>query len=124
MRRRKSMKFTAKQFAEALMDSLSDTDPKHLDLVLDNFVAVLAENNALRMYDEIANEFHKLEQAKKGIKRVEVMSAHPLNSENEKEILHELNKLSKGHYEIKKQVDESLIGGVVIRMDDQVLDTS
>ena len=118
------MKFTAKQYAQALMDSLTDTDPKHIDLILDNFVFVLVENNALRMYDEIAEEFHKLELEKKGIKQVEVTSAHPINHENEKDILHELNKLAKNHYEIKKKVDESLIGGVVIRMEDQVLDAS
>ena len=118
------MKFTAKQFAEALMDALSDTDPKHTDLILDNFVTVLADNNALRMYSEIANEFHKLELAKKGIKQAEITSAHELNSENEKQILHELNKLAKGHYELNKKVDESLIGGVVIRLEDQVLDAS
>ena len=118
------MKYTAKQYAEALMDSLTDTDPKDQNLVLDNFAAVLASNNDLRMFDDIAAEFHKLELAKKGIKQVEVTSAHPINAENEKEILHELNKLVKGHYELDKKVDEKIIGGVVIRMDDQMIDAS
>jgi F-type H+-transporting ATPase subunit delta len=118
------MKFSAKQYAEALMDSLNDTDPKDNDKILDNFVSVLAANNDLRLFDEIASEFHKLELAKKGIKEVEVTSAHPLNKENELQILHELNKLAKGNYEIKKKIDEQILGGVVIRLDDKMLDAS
>jgi len=39
-------------------------------------------------------------------------------------ILQELNKLVKGHYELKKKIDEQLIGGVVIRIDDQMIDAS
>lgn len=106
------------------MDSLSDTSPKDQEKVLDNFVKVLAENNDLRLFDQIEQEFHKLDLAKQGIKQVEVTSAHPLNKENEKAILDELNKLVKGKVELKKEVDERLIGGVVIRMEDQVIDAS
>ena len=118
------MKYSAKQYALALFESLAETDPKDSGTVLDNFVKVLAENNDLRLFDEISEEFHKLELNKKGIKQVEVTSAHPLTHENEKEILHELNKLVKGEYELKKKVDENLIGGVVIRMDDKMIDAS
>ena len=118
------MKFTAHNYAEALLDAISDTNPKDTDKVLDNFVQVLAQNNDLRLFEDIASEFHKLELAKKGIKQVEVTSAHPLNKENEQEILHELNKLAKGNYEIKKKIDEQLLGGVVIRLEDKMLDAS
>lgn len=118
------MKYSAKQYAQALMDSLDGTNPADMEKVLDNFVKILAENNDLRQFDEISEEFHKLELAKKGISQVEVVSAHPINRENEKEILHELNKLVKGDIELKKKLDENIVGGVVIRMDDQVLDAS
>ena len=66
------MKYSAKQYAQALWDSVTDTDPKDLDLVLNNFAAILAENNDLRLFDQIGEEFHKLELAQKGIKQVEV----------------------------------------------------
>lgn len=118
------MRFSAKQYAKALMDVLSDTDPKDTDKVLDNFARTLSENSDLRLYDQIAEEFHKLELAQQGIRQVEVKSAKPLNRENEKIILEELNKLVKGRIELKKSIDERLIGGVVIQMEDQVLDAS
>ncbi len=118
------MKFSAKQYAKALMDTIHETNPKDQDKVLDNFARVLAENNDLRLYDQIAEEFHKLDLAKQGIKQVEVTSAHPLSRENEKAIVEELNKLVKTKIELKKQVDDRLIGGVVIQMEDQVIDAS
>lgn len=118
------MKFSAKQYAQALMDSLESVGPKDQDRVLDNFAKVLAENNDLRMYEAIEEEFHKLELQKKGIKQVEITSARPLSHQNEKEIIEELNQLVKGKVELKKKVDEQLIGGVVIQMEDQIIDVS
>ena len=117
-------KFTARQYAHALFESINDTDPKDTDKVLDNFVKVLAGNNDLRLFEEIANEFHQLELKAKGITQVELKSAHTISRENEKEILQELNKLVKGQVEIRKKIDENLIGGVVVRIEDKVIDAS
>jgi F-type H+-transporting ATPase subunit delta len=118
------MKFNPKQYAEALMDSLQNTNPSDQEKILDNFVKVLVANNDLRLFDQIAQEFHKIDLNRQGIKQVNVRSAHPLTKENEKAILAELNKLAKTKFEVKQEVDERLIGGVVIKMDDQVLDTT
>ena len=118
------MKYSAKQYSQALMETLESTNPKDQDHVLDNFVKVLAENNDIRLFEEISVEFHKLELAKKGIKQAEITTAHPTNKENEQQIIHELNKLVKGNLELKKKIDERIIGGVIVRMDDQMLDTS
>jgi len=116
------MKFTAKQYAQALLEAIEAT--KEHDQILDNFVKVLAENNDLRMFEEIAEEFHKQDLNRKGIKQVEVTSAAPINKENEHEIIKELNKIVKGDLEIKKKVDENLIGGVIIQAEDQMIDAS
>ena len=118
------MKFTAKNYAHALFESLSDTNPKDADKILDNFVKVLAENNDLRLFEEISSEFHRLELQKKGIKEVEITSASPINKENEQMILHELNKIVKGDFEVKKKIDEKIIGGVMIQVDDKMLDAT
>ena len=118
------MKYSAKQYAKALFESLESTDHKDHDKVLDNFVKVLAENNDLRVSEEVASEFHKLELAQKGIKQGEVVTAHPISSNTEKEIVDEVNKLIKGKVELKKKIDEGLIGGVVVRVDDLEIDAS
>ncbi|HTL39483.1 MAG TPA: ATP synthase F1 subunit delta [Methylomirabilota bacterium] len=118
------MKFSAKQYAKALMDSLSDTDPKDHDKVLDNFAKLLAENNDLRLFENIAEEFHTLELARDGIKQVEITSAHSLSPDREKEIIKTLNHLVGSKVEIKKKIDEGVIGGVMIQVDDKILDTT
>lgn len=118
------MKYSAKQYAKALFESLESTDHKDQDKVLDNFANVLSENNDLRLFEAIAEEFHKLELAAKGMKQAEVISAHAISGHMEKEILDEVNKLVKGKAELKKKIDEDLIGGVVIRVDDLEIDAS
>lgn len=118
------MKFSAKQYAQALFDSVEGTDPKDLDLVLNNFVEVLAANNDVKIFSEIEDEFHKLELEKKGGRVAEVTTAQPISKDNEREIIKELNKLVKGDVELRKKIDERILGGVVIRMDDQLIDAS
>ena len=118
------MKYSAKQYSQALMEAIESASPKDQDQVLDNFVKILAENNDIRLFEEISAEFHKLELAKKGIKQAEITTAHPTNKENEQAIIHELNKIVKGNLELKKKIDERIIGGVIISMDDQMLDAS
>ncbi|OGE87645.1 MAG: ATP synthase F1 subunit delta [Candidatus Doudnabacteria bacterium RIFCSPLOWO2_02_FULL_49_13] len=118
------MKYTPKQYAKALMDAIQETNPKDQEKVLDNFVKLLVENNDLRLFDQIAGEFHKLDLGRQGIRQAEVKSTHPLTKDNEKAILEELNKLAKTKIELKTEIDERLIGGVVIQMDDQLIDAS
>lgn len=118
------MKYSAKNYAQALMESLESADPKDENQILDNFVKILAENNDLRLFEQISDEFHKLDLNKQGISQVEVTTAHPISRENEQQIIRQLNKIVKGNLELKKKVDEQLIGGVVIRVDDRMIDAS
>ncbi len=118
------MKFSAKQYALALLEALEGIVHKDHNQILDNFVKVLAENNDLRIFEQIVEEFHRLELEKKGKKLAEVTSARPINRENEHAIVEELNKFVKKDVELKKKVDENLIGGVVIQMDDQMIDAT
>lgn len=118
------MKFSAKQYAEALYDSVQEVSPKDIDLVLNNFIDVLVSNNDLRKYPEIEDEYHKLELAKSGKKLAEVTTAHLLSKENERDIIDELNRIVKGDVELKKKIDERILGGVVVKIDDQLIDAS
>jgi F-type H+-transporting ATPase subunit delta len=118
------MKYSVKQYAEALYDSVGGTHPKDQEKVLDNFVKILVQNNDLRLFDQIADEFHKLELAAKGKTQAEVTSAEPLTPHSEKQLIEQLNHLVKGDVELKKKVDKDLIGGVVVRLEDTVIDAS
>lgn len=118
------MKLTAQQYAKTLHESLQDTKTSDHDKILDNFVEVLVANNDIKMFDEIQLEFEKLEKAQKGIKIAEVTSAQPLNKNTEKEIIAQLNQMIGGKVELKQKIDEKILGGVVIKLDDTLIDAS
>src|SRR3989344_5018909 len=84
----------------------------------------MASEKILRHKLDPKKDHELFSQRMKGIKQVEVTSAAPINKENEHEIIKELNKIVKGDLEIKKKVDENLIGGVIIQVEDQMIDAS
>src|ERR1700690_194327 len=116
------MKLTSQQYAHALFDAVSETAPHDHDKVLDNFVKILAQNGDLGKYDEIDAEFRKLKLESQGIKEAEVTVAR--EAELNHSIISELNKVVSGKLEIKQKIDESIIGGVVVRVDDTLIDAS
>jgi F-type H+-transporting ATPase subunit delta len=121
------MKLTSTQYATALFDAVSETNPKDQDKVLDNFVRILAQNGDLGKYDEIEAEFRKLKLSSQGIKEAEVTIAK--KAELNHSIIKELNDVVQAtgllsKLEVKTRVDESIIGGVVVRVDDTLIDAS
>jgi F-type H+-transporting ATPase subunit delta len=116
------MKITSKQYAEALFDAVSETAPHDHDKVLDNFVKILSQNGDLGKYEEIDTEFRKLKLESQGIKEAEVTVAREAEVNNT--IIAELNKVVSGKLELKKKIDESIIGGVIVRVDDTLIDAS
>lgn len=118
------MKITPAQYAKALHEALANTSEKDHDKVLDNFVEVLAENNDIKLFDKISEEFDVIEKANKGITVAEVKSASLLSKKTEKTIIESLNEYVKGKVELKKSIDENIIGGVVIKLNDTIIDAS
>ncbi len=116
------MKFTPQQYAQALFDSIQETNPKDHDRVLDNFVKILAQTGDLGKYRQIEEAYKLLEMKQKGIKeaRITVAREMELNSG----LLNQLNEIIGSKVEVKKKVDEGIIGGVVVRVDETLIDAS
>lgn len=109
-------------YAQALYDAVSESKPNDHDKILDNFVKLLSDNGDLRIYEEVEKAYQKIDNQAQGIKQVDVKVAQP--PENKKELFEYLNNFVGGKAEIKEQIDQNLIGGVVIRVDDTLLDGS
>ncbi len=116
------MRFTHQQYAIALYDSLHDTAPKDHDKVIANFIEVLKSNGDLQEYENIVGTFEQYDREQKGIKQVEVTTAQPM--EANRNLIHRLNEIVGGNAEIKQKVDERLIGGVVVKVEDTLIDGS
>lgn len=111
------MKLTNRQLAMVLFDAMEKT--KNEIEVSDAFVKLLAERNELHRISEIMFEFDKIWKEKFGITSLTIETAHPLSSETKKS----LSKITKGA-ELKEIINEKLIGGAKIRIDDKIIDGS
>lgn len=103
-------------FAEVCGSELSDK--------FNNFVSVLAENKRLALLPFIESLFVDLKaQLEKAI-NVEVTTAFSLTVELQSQLVIALTKKLDRVVTIESAVDESLIGGAVIRAGDTVIDGS
>lgn len=106
------MKLTPEQYAQALFEALQESSPQSHDQVMDNFVKILAQNGDLEKFDNIEEEFKKLQLKSSGIKDVEVTFAREMQSN--KAILDDLNRIVGGKAEYTTKIDQGLVGGVQI----------
>ena len=114
------MEFSAKQYAQALHEAVSETKPQEQEKILDNFAQILKHNGDLSKIDEIEKEFLSL----RGIRQVQITSTRAFSEAEEKRIISELNEYVGAKVELRKKVDEGLLGGVVIKVDDELIDGS
>lgn len=89
-----------------------------------NFVRLLVENKRLNLISHIQSLFEAYRCADEGTIEAEVRSAFPLNKEAETALAETLEKILKRKIHFQVAEDPSLIGGVVIRAGDTVIDAS
>ena len=116
------MKFTVKQYAQSLYEVLTDSNPKDHDRVIENFISILKSNGDLASYEKIIIEVDLLFQTANQTSKIEVTTASETSITPS--LLKELNKLAKDKAEVTTKVDDKIIGGVIIRVDDQLIDAS
>lgn len=95
-----------------------------LDQQGQNFIATLAENKRIALLPQISEEFEALKSQQEHKVDVEVTSAFTLDPAQQQALAAKLKETLKRDIELHTQVDESLLGGVLIRADDLVIDGS
>jgi F-type H+-transporting ATPase subunit delta len=85
-----------------------------------NFLQLLADNRRLKLLPEIAAQFEVLRSEAERIADVDVISAQQLSAEQSKTLQAALERRLGLH----PQVDQSLIGGAIVRYRDFVVDGS
>jgi len=89
----------------------------------DSLQASLRDQGADDQFDEVVGSFLELVRGS-GPRDAEVASAVPLEQAQQNQILQQLRGKFGPALEVKFIVDESLLGGLVVRVGDRVLDTS
>ena len=89
-----------------------------------DFVGVIANNRRLGRLREIIAAFLALVAAKRGVVVAYVISAHPLSDVQEQQLRARLIESGYGNVQIVKDVDPSLLGGLVVRIGARLYDSS
>ncbi|TKF16998.1 F0F1 ATP synthase subunit delta [Vibrio genomosp. F6] len=89
-----------------------------------NLIKVMAENGRLKAMPEVCEEFLMLKQEHEKKIDVEVLSAVELSEEQRTEISSKLEQRLERKVQLNCSVDETLLGGVIIRAGDLVIDNS
>lgn len=110
--------------AAALCDFVQDVCGQGLSETGNNLVKVLADAGRLPFVPEISKLYEQLRAEAEGIVEVSVVSAYELAAEQQASISEMMAKRLGKKVEITSEVDDSLIGGVVIRTGDTVIDAS
>lgn len=89
-----------------------------------NLLNVLADNERLLVLPEIAALYEQLRATEEGTLEAEIISARPLTKEQLNEISTALKRRLGREVDFSCKIDESLLGGAVIRAGDLVIDGS
>jgi F-type H+-transporting ATPase subunit delta len=116
----KSPQWTAADVVSLIIDV---AQPK-LDAGMQNFVRVLAENHRLLLLPEIAAHYEALRSAVENTLDVEVVSAVALDAAQQEKLKAALSTRFKRQVRMQNSVDATLLGGVLVRAGDLVIDGS
>jgi F-type H+-transporting ATPase subunit delta len=89
-----------------------------------NLVLLMVRRGRHGAIDRMIERFTELLRRDRGIALAEVRSALPLGDEQRAEIVKRLRALTAAEVEIHETVDPALIGGIAVRIGDQLYDAS
>lgn len=115
-----SPSLTAERRAKTLLDVCGDA----LGGKVQNFVRVLAENKRLELLPFIFEQFEQLKANQEKTVDVDVVSAFALEGELTQKLAQALRGKLQREVNVNASVDAALLGGVVIRAGDVVIDGS
>ncbi|MBN1850254.1 MAG: ATP synthase F1 subunit delta [Deltaproteobacteria bacterium] len=89
-----------------------------------NFLNLLLEKNRIGAIGAISDFYSKLTDEASNISGAEIITAKPLKDEALRKIIESLEKLTSKKIRASVKEDDNLIGGVLVRIGDLVLDGS
>jgi F-type H+-transporting ATPase subunit delta len=89
-----------------------------------NLIGLMLRRGRIQELPRLAREFRRLDDERRGITRASVTSALPLVSDEVRALTEQLERSTGGRVELDLQIDPSLLGGVVVRLGDRLIDGS
>jgi F-type H+-transporting ATPase subunit delta len=111
---------TAEQQAQTVTEVCGDA----LEAEVRNYIAILATNKRIALLPEISSLFYQYKANQEKSIDVEVVSAFDLADATTDKLAQVLGKKLEREVKVSTSTDESLLGGVLIRAGDLVIDGS
>ena len=91
---------------------------------MQGLINILIDNKRVDLLNEVAEKYIILNEELKGKEMAFVTTAVPLTPELEKDILKKVTELTGKKVTIENKIDESIVGGFVLRVGDLQYDAS
>ncbi len=114
------MKISNRQLARNLYTALTEVKEKDHSQVLKNFVQILYKMRKMAQVERIIEEYIKYEKEMNGEVALEVTTAHELTSEMKKILEKDFGE----NIHITEHIDESILGGIIIKTNNTIYDAS
>jgi F-type H+-transporting ATPase subunit delta len=89
-----------------------------------NFIRLLAKNHRIDLIADIAQQFDALKAQDENKTHVNLTTAVSVEDEVQRRLTEEVSKKLNTESALQFEVDENIIGGIVLRIDDKVIDIS
>ena len=110
--------------AQVKKDTLSQIFAEGLTDYVRNFLMLLVDKRRETALPSITKEFVRLANEKRNIAEAEVITAMPLTAEQESALKAKLSAVTGKNIILKPQVDKEIVGGVIVRIGNKLIDGS
>jgi F-type H+-transporting ATPase subunit delta len=106
--------------AEALSDMLGD----RMSRPVQNLIQLMLRRGRIRDLPRVAVEFRRLDDKRQGITHATAISATELTQDEIRALTARLEQTTGGRIALDVEVDPSLLGGLIVRVGDRLIDGS
>lgn len=111
---------TSEQKAQAMISVCEE----QMDDSAQNFIVLLAENQRLALLPKISEQFEQLKASQQKSVDVNVTTAFDLGEQQQQKLTQALSSKLGREVSLTTEIDKSIIGGVIVRTEDMVIDGS
>ena len=116
---------TAPQVSEEKKETLiQEVFGPRMERLLVEFLLVLVHKHRINFLPEIVEEFDRLVKVENGISKVTAITAVPMSDAEVTALVDRLTAKTGMKIELKKKVEPSILGGMILLMHNQIVDGS
>ena len=97
---------------------------KSVDTTTLSFFEIIIKKNRANLLEPIAHAFVRQYKLLHGIYDATLVTAIPLDTQKQQDIQKMVEQATGKKFEMQSEVDSSIIGGIILKMDDALLDAS